>query len=154
MHEWHYNPKFTNIPIDEVFGKGPASAPFDQRRSFYIEFDQSKDVIEKFSVCGLDYESVVLQERPVDKIYESDDCKQYLEDFDYTFEPAEETVIRDQIQAYKQEYHNSKPRDLVNTKCSDSDYFSNEADQDEDDLNEACKQSTNAYKLKPSIISK
>ena len=140
--------------MEEVFDKSLTLEAHDQRESFYIEFNQSKDVIEKLSVIGIDYESIVLQERPVDKIYESTDWKEYLENFDYSREPEEETIIKEQINAYREEYNKSTVKELGNTKCTDSDYFSNDADHDEEDINESNKQSTNAYKLKPSIISK
>jgi hypothetical protein len=100
----------------EVFDKSPASTAFDQRQSFYIELDQSKDIIEKFSICQLESDSAVLQERPVDKIYDSDDCKQYLEGFDYTYEPIQETIINEQILAYRQEHQHNKLKDIENTK--------------------------------------
>lgn len=83
LYEWHYNPKFTKIPIEEAFGNGGEKGDKDNRGSFYLELVPNQDMIEKFSVCGFDYESLVLQERPVDRIYESSDCQAYLEDFDF-----------------------------------------------------------------------
>lgn len=73
LYEWHYNPRFTSIPIDEVFGSTKETQANKERGSFYLELNPDSLMIEKLSMSGFDYESIINQENPLNKIYNSED---------------------------------------------------------------------------------
>ena len=153
LYDWHYNPKFMNIPLEEVFGNQFKKEEYEPRHSFYIELNHDSTIVEKFSTCGFGYDSIISQERPLDKIYDSGDCKGYLEGFDFVYDPEEEIVIQEQINAYKDQNRQSTKESKEETKCSESDEDSMSDEHENDDIDETDKNSLDSYKLMPITIS-
>ena len=151
LYDWHYNPKFMDIPLSQVFGKDFEKNEMQERGSFYLELHPDSIMGDKISLPRIgDVESFVNQERPLDKIYSSTDWKNYLEDFDFEQDPEEELIIKEQIDWYKKQNRSTLKTNKDETKWSESD---DSWDNDWNNIDESNKNSINAYQLKPSMIS-
>ena len=142
-----------NIPMSQVFGTKFENEELQSRGSFYLELNPDSIIIEKLSVARIDCDSIVSQERPVDKIYSSTDWKWYLEDFDFERDPEEEIFIQEQIKCYREQYKSENRHNKDETKWSETDCNEENEWEDTDESTINTVNTINAYKLKPSIIS-
>jgi len=149
LYNWHYNPKFMNIPLDQAFGEKVDKQELEDRESFYIEINTDSVMIDKISLLEHEYGSLVGQERSPGQIYESTDWKEYLENFDFEQDPEEELYIKEQIEGYKKRFNQLKKAKSEESKIPESIDESFEFR----DTDESYWGSLNANRIKQSMIS-
>ena len=100
LNEWHFNPKFMKIPMEEVFGSKFSEPTNLGRESFYLELKQDSMMIEKLSVNSFRYDSFMNKENQVHQVNDQT-SKTHLEGFDLENSPEQEIVVQEQIDAYR-----------------------------------------------------